>query len=272
VDNDAAIKIKCKHALLWESWHRTASSMGSRPTCGALSRMVRRRTRAARPSQPRPSLEMGWSIASGSWHARPWNRTGPLRLRRSLHPHCSSGAQPHLAQRHPHCADGAKRLHGEQRHHPKRALAEAWVIRARHPAQRASSTTAAGENVAHRYRWQEVPTFFRGMFWALPHPSFPVYSLTYRANYVLIELFRRGKCLPLCDACWYRYVEGPRATLHATGHGSSRAISVTTRDMGAPRRRRGPPGATLRPRRWRACSHHVSTACVHSHPQPITGA
>src|SRR5215471_2190096 len=166
--------------------------MGWRPTCAAPSRTGQPRTSYSRPSKPPPYLGVGWPIVSGSGRSKRWSRTEPSRPRRPPHPHDASGVPPpdHPARRRPHRGDGAKRPRGEEVAHPRRASAEAGVIRARHPAQQASSTTATSASGTYRCRWKEMQILFRAALWALPHSCLTAYELMYRPNHAPIGLFR----------------------------------------------------------------------------------
>src|SRR5262249_1878951 len=54
--------------------------------------------------------------------------------------------------------------------------------------------TVTGASDPQQCRWQEVPTRFRAVFWALPHPFLPAHLLTESPNHCLIGLFRVLKC------------------------------------------------------------------------------
>ena len=53
--------------------------------------------------------------------------------------------------------------------------------------------TVTGASDPQQCRWQEVPTRFRAVFWALPHPFLPAHLLTESPNHCLIGLFHGGK-------------------------------------------------------------------------------
>src|SRR5262249_44064167 len=98
--------------------------------------------------------------------------------------------------------------HGEEVAHARRALAEAWIRRARLPAEHAAAMGVTGASDIPRWRWQDMPIFFRAVHWASPHPCLTAYGLTESPNHVLIGLFRLLKWAARAVSCQRAHAGG----------------------------------------------------------------
>src|SRR5262249_42263488 len=67
------------------------------------------------------------------------------------------------------------------------------------PAEHAAAMGVIGASDIPRWRWQDMPIFFRAVHWASPHPCLTAYGLTESPNHVLIGLFRAPKWVPYGD-------------------------------------------------------------------------